>query len=145
MLMAQNIKGLSLPLPALGIIQGRIGFPKEAVEVGGSRRKTKEARRERQRHLLALRQKKRTREDPGDPSHQGIQCRLAGSLRHKDKLIASQPAKKIALPQGFSQARRDLPEHSIPRRMSPGVIDWLEIIEVKGSQDAPEYAPTKTP
>ena len=60
---------------------------------------------------------------------------VPGIGQHDQKLVAAQPADGVFLPYRRAQQTSDLSQAGIARRMSQGVVDSLETVEVDEEHD----------
>ena len=85
------------------------------------------------------------RERPADRFEQRLRDDLArrsvGGLEQHGELVAAEPRRGVAGAHRPLDAARDLGEHLVADRMTEGVVDRLEVVEVE--EAAPRPAPSR--
>ena len=64
----------------------------------------------------------------------GAGAGLVAGVEHDRELVAAEPRERVALPQRLLQARADLAQHLVARRVPERVVELLEAVEVDQQQ-----------
>ncbi len=144
-LLDDRLVGLGTPLPpfafeifsSFGLIHGRIGLPQEIVRLPGVHGGQSQPHRHADGGGLSLPHLEGNLYCPVKAGEKGRELPLEPSrievLDDDHELVAPQTGQKVVVPEHLSGAPGEVPKEEIPEFVAIGVVDRLEVVEVKKS------------